>query len=502
LRWLRALPTRSRFWGIVVPVHLAAFTALYLGTLGLLERAYVEAGAAAAQVELDQAVHEMPLLVQGPRGSRNPHVFEHLLAAHLPLRLRLYRPDASAIGQSLVSADAEEVALVRGFLAGEEGEERTWVERADGRQWVRGLVRVRSTAACATCHREGETLGVATMRLDFTERFAEIHSLMGKRLAILLGAWLLLIGGVTLLVQRSVRRSAARLEADLQAAADGGEEAGTPAAGVALDPVAASVHGSLRRLVRRQRERERDVVRQLAHADQLATLGQLAAGLAHEIKNPLAGIQGALEVLRDDAGESENAHLFSEMLAELGRVNGILQRLLESGRAQPLRLVRCDMGRLLEDVVELLQPGLRRQRVELVREVAAVLPEVEIDPAKIRQVLVNLIQNAAEAMQESGGRVRLLASTDPGQSAVVLTVEDDGPGIPRENLERLFEPFFTTKFSGTGLGLPISKSLVEQHGGEIDVTSEPGQGTSFVIVLPLVHRAGDTVARSSSWPSS
>ncbi|MCM2268978.1 MAG: ATP-binding protein [Thermoanaerobaculia bacterium] len=484
---LRAVPARSRFWGVVVPIHLVAFSALYLGTLRLLERAYVEAGASAAEAQLEQAVREMPFLVQAARSGRNPHVFEHLMAAHLPIRLRLYRTDATPIGLRTVSGDAAEVELVREFLARDEPAEKVWVEEVGERQWVRGLVRLRAEPMCAPCHVVGEVRGAASMRIDFTDRLSSIRDLLGRRLTFLLGAWLLVIAGVTLVVQRTVRRSAERLEAELEAASTGAAAPPDSHAGVPLDPVAAEVHRTLRELLRRQREREHHVVRQLAHADQLATLGRLAAGLAHEIKNPLAGIQGALEVLRDEAGEGEQARLFGEMLEELKRVHGILHRLLESGRPAPLRLVRTDLGKLLRDVAELLRPSLKRQGVELTTEVADGLPETAVDPAKIRQVLVNLVQNAAEAMHDRAGHVRLRASAYADPSAVVLTVEDDGPGIAPESLARLFEPFYTTKFTGTGLGLAISKSLVEQHGGQIDVTSEVGRGTSFVLVLPIGH---------------
>ena len=175
------------------------------------------------------------------------------------------------------------------------------------------------------------------------------------------------------------------------------------------------------------------------------------------------------------------------MLAELKRVNVILYRLLEAGRPAPLRLARTDFAKLLGETSELLRPSLRRQKVELVTAAAADLPALQLDAAKIRQVLVNLIQNAAEAMQETGGRITVRASGFPAEAAVVVAVEDNGPGIPAEQLASVFEPFFTTKFTGTGLGLAISKSLVEQHGGRIEVTSQPGKGTSFLIILPAGH---------------
>jgi two-component system, sporulation sensor kinase E len=171
------------------------------------------------------------------------------------------------------------------------------------------------------------------------------------------------------------------------------------------------------------------------------------------------------------------------MLDELKRVNGILQQLLESGRPAPLRTVPTDLGKLLADTAELMGPSLRRHRVELKIEIAEGLPEARLDAAKIRQVLVNLIQNAAEAMK-SGGHVSVRASRFPEGGGVVIAVVDDGPGMTESVRERIFQPFFTTKFTGTGLGLAITRSLVEQHGGRIDVDSELGRGTTFFVMLP------------------
>jgi len=483
--WRRLDPAQARFWGVLVPIHVAAFLTLYFGTFQLLERAYTRAGATAARFQLDQAVRDVPFLVQASGLGRNPHVFEHMVAAHQPIGLRLYRADGAPLGARNVSADRAEAARVREFLDQERTPSEIWVEREGGRDWVRGMVRMTAQASCTICHTAGATLGVATMKLDFTEQLGEIRGELRLRVALLLALWLALIAAVTLAVQRTVRRSARRLEAEFSAATGGGVGDDTGASALPLDPVAAEVHRSLRELLRRQREHESQVASRLAHVDQLASLGQLAAGLAHEIKNPLAGIQGALELLRDETPDEERRKLHDEMLGELRRVHGILQRLLESGRPGPLRRVRTDLGRLLTETAVLARPALRRRRVELATETSESLPEVHVDPAKIRQVLVNLIQNAAEAMPEAGGHVTVRASGFPGEATVVVAVEDDGPGIAAEDLPHLFEPFFTTKFTGTGLGLAISKSLVEQHGGHVEVSSEPGRGTSFIVFLPV-----------------
>ena len=489
----RVLPaSRVRFWGLLVPIHLGAFAALYFGTFALLERAYTQAASTAARFQLDEAVRDMPLLSPAEMtatGAKNPHTFAGTLAANHPIGLRLYRRDGTPLGSQNLSIDRAEQERVRQFLADESARSETWIETdAQSRQWVRGLVRLNAGVSCSRCHEAGSTRGAAAMRLDFTEPLREIRTLMRWRIGWLLGAWLALIAGVAIFVQWTVRRSSARLEEELRAASAGEAGAlGPHSSALPLDPVTAEVHRGLRELLSRQRQREADVAVRLAHVDQLASLGQLAAGLAHEIKNPLAGIQGALEVLRDDSGDADTVRIYEEMLAELKRVNVILHRLLESGRPAPLRLARTDLGKLLGETSELLRPSLRRQRVELVTEAAAGLPALELDPAKIRQVLVNLIQNAAEAMQETGGRITVRASGFPAEAAVVVAVEDNGPGIPAEQLASVFEPFFTTKFTGTGLGLAISKSLVEQHGGRIEVTSQPGKGTSFLIILPAGH---------------
>jgi len=147
-----------------------------------------------------------------------------------------------------------------------------------------------------------------------------------------------------------------------------------------------------------------------------------------------------------------------------------------------------DIRPLIEDLRRLMEPGLRRQNVKLDTELARGEMLARVDGAKLRQVLINLVQNAAEAM-ENGGDIVLQAGPFPDGS-LVLAVKDDGPGISEDNQRKIFEPFFTTKFSGTGLGLAISRSLVEQHGGTLEVQSILGEGTTFYVLLP----GGDTQA--------
>ena len=476
-------PARLRFWGVVLPIHAVAFATLYFGNHSLLETAYSHAGAAAARRQIEQVVREMPTMMPSAPGRESPHLFGHLLAMQQPIGLRLYSDRSTLIWPKNLPADGDEIVRVRRLLSDTGREDDIWIEGQDGQHWVRGVVRVNTGIDCQPCHQAGRTLGAASIKIDFTRELASLHRLLGRRVGVLFGCWVLLVGGVAFVVQHTVRRSLSNLETDLAAAA-AGQGPSNPPPGLPLDPASAAFHQRLRDFVHRQRAREVEVVSRLARVDQLASLGQLSAGLAHEIKNPLCGIQGALEVLKHETADGSTARLYEEMLDELKRVNGILQRLLESGRPAPLRLARTSLALLLSEIVELMRPALARKKVEVEARVEGDLPEIQVDAAKIRQVLVNLIQNAGEAMGEESGHITVRASALPSGDGIVLAVEDDGPGISSDDLGHLFEPFFTTKFTGTGLGLTISKSLIEQHGGHIEVDSEAGRGTTFFVFLP------------------
>ncbi len=489
--WRRSRPTRARLW-IALCIHLVAFGILYLAMFGLVERAASKAGARTARFELDEAVRQMPVQWMGS----TPHSLSRVLAAQAGRGMRLYRPDGTPLGAAGRPADPTEAARVREFLAGTEPSESRVVSE-DGRQWVRATVRLSAGPRCAPCHELGTTLGAATLHIDFTAALAAIRDRLRGRMALLLGVWVVALGLVTLVVQRNVAKAGVRLRADL-ASADSDPE--TSSGALSLDPVTDEVHRNLRELLRSQRERESLLVTRLAHVDQLACVGQLAAGLAHEIKNPLAGIQGVLEVLREESDSEPTRHLYGEMLEELGRVDGILRRLLESARPAPPRLARTDLAHLLAEIAGLLRPALQRRQVELRIETSERLPEASLDAAQMRQVLVNLVHNAAEAMPESGGHVVVRAGRVDDEGTLAITVEDDGSGISPENLDQVFEPFFTTKFTGTGLGLAIAKSLVEQHGGRLEVSSEVGRGTSFVILLP--QRAAKEAAVAEGEPAA
>ncbi|MBI3078806.1 MAG: GAF domain-containing protein [Deltaproteobacteria bacterium] len=224
---------------------------------------------------------------------------------------------------------------------------------------------------------------------------------------------------------------------------------------------------------------------QVLQAEKLAALGELVAGVAHEINNPLAVVIGAAELLAPQVPEPLRASL-TRILEAGNRAGRIVEALLTFARRQtPER--RCwNLPALVQEVLTLKAADLQLSHIAVELDLAPDLPAVWVDGGQIHQVLLNLINNAHQAMagQPQGGRLRLVGTRLPPNS-VRLVVEDSGPGIAAEHLPRVFDPFFTTKGRGTGLGLSISYGIVQEHGGTLSVTSVPGEKTAFTIDLPV-----------------
>jgi len=225
---------------------------------------------------------------------------------------------------------------------------------------------------------------------------------------------------------------------------------------------------------------------QRAQAERLASLEQLAAGVAHEINNPLATILLYVDILRQEYGQKDRNLADLEMISsEARRCKRIADALLDFSRRKPISPQPTDLNALLQNVVQVEQRHEKYAPVNIVTDLDPTLPLIQADPAQLRQVLINLLNNAVEAMPH-GGRLSLRTRQQPA-GLVTVEVADSGVGIPPENLNRLFRPFFTTKppGQGTGLGLAIVSSIVRQHHGQISVQSQVGQGTTFTFSLPI-----------------
>jgi two-component system sensor histidine kinase PilS (NtrC family) len=232
---------------------------------------------------------------------------------------------------------------------------------------------------------------------------------------------------------------------------------------------------------------------QVRQADRLAAIGRLAAGLAHEIRNPIGSIRGSVEVLRESLNpQGDDRRLMDIVLRESDRLDAIIRDFLQFSRPPHLVRVPTDVSAMLDEILLMLShhggvQGTDAPAVQIRRDNAEPTLKAEVDPAQLRQALWNLCLNAVEAMPQ-GGELRVgvrTASPEAGRSLLEITVEDTGVGIAAAELTQVFEPFFTTKPQGTGLGLAIAHRIVEDHGGEIRVQSEPWRGSRFTIWLPL-----------------
>jgi signal transduction histidine kinase len=228
-------------------------------------------------------------------------------------------------------------------------------------------------------------------------------------------------------------------------------------------------------------------------ADKLAALGTLAAGVAHELNNPIGVISSRVELMLLDA---DAHHLPKQVRDDLGvlqrhaqRVARIAQGLLTFARHSPRDRRHVDLNQLVEDTFVLLEKPLTRQGVTVRHVLEPGLPSVIGDPNALQQVLVNLLTNARDAI-EGTGEVEVCTSVSANRSDVALIVRDTGRGIRPDVLPRIFDPFFTTKAEGTGLGLSISYGIVHDHQGTIDVQSRPGEGTTFALTFPAARADG------------
>ena len=224
---------------------------------------------------------------------------------------------------------------------------------------------------------------------------------------------------------------------------------------------------------------------QMSRAEHFATLGELATGLAHEIRNPLAGIAGVIEIVsRDLPPNSPARSVIKDAKEEALQINRILTELLETARPKPPEFRVSDICATAEHAVMFARQQAITKRIMIELEVTGAIPPVEHDPNQINQVLLNLLLNAIQSMNQPG---TVHVSLENDDDSVLITVADEGKGIPAEHLPNIFRPFFTTKGHGTGLGLSLARRIVESHGGHIDVTSEVGKGSQFGIRLPIVR---------------
>jgi signal transduction histidine kinase len=230
----------------------------------------------------------------------------------------------------------------------------------------------------------------------------------------------------------------------------------------------------------------------IQRADRMASIGELASGIAHEIRNPLAGIQGAIQILADEFPEDNPSRgITDEIQKQIYRLERLVKDLLNYAKPVPTNYLATDMNQLVDKVVTffMVQRG-KSENLKIEKKLYSPLPKIMVDPNSMEQAFLNIILNSQKAMPK-GGTFTISTHTLPGRrddgkevQEVQIIFEDTGIGILEENLPKIFNPFFSTRSDGTGLGLAITKNIIEEHGGRIEVKSQVNVGTKFIITLP------------------
>ncbi len=312
-------------------------------------------------------------------------------------------------------------------------------------------------------------------------------------------AWVVLTGAFALLaaagvlwrlISREVLHPLEQIHAGIE------EEEGAPGG---LGRVAATMR-ELRDTVNRTQAELDESHRTLRQVEKLAMVGKLAAGVAHSVRNPLTSVKLRLFSLERSLSLNARQKEDFTVIAEAVRhVDGIVGNFLEFSRRPRLSLRTVSLGEVVDGALRLLDSRLATFPVSLTVVRAPKLPEIEADPEQLREALLNILLNACEAMEYSGNlRVEESLRPRPDGPFVAVTVQDSGPGIPSDVLADIFTPFFSTKEQGTGLGLPIAKGILEEHGGDLLVESSPKTGSLFTLMIPVarVSKAGRAVAEA------
>ncbi len=402
--------------------------------------------------------------------------------------VRIFHPD----GRVLKSSEPHEIGRrvdphsLATFLGGK----RHDIFRASSGGEVVGVVKpIYTEKRCTPCHGAGRrVIGVLSLDLSLAEMEAQLLETSQLFGFTMLAIVLILTLGISLIFHRFVRLPLQKITGRM-AQVEKGDLTVTlvPKGDDEVSALMLSFNSMVDRLRTANDELQTLHYQQMERVDRLASVGEMSAGIAHEIKNPLTAISGAITVLSDDfAKDDPRREVVSKVLEQISRLDKAATDLLFFGRPGKPTLDHVDTNDLLNKTMFFVSQHPEAKNVHQNKEITRNLPPVWVDGKQLQQVFFNIIINAIQAMKDGG---TLLLQTDlvevRGKEVVRVLIGDSGPGIKPEDLEMIFAPFFTTKTQGTGLGLAICRQLMEQQGGTIEINSRLGEGTRVVITLPV-----------------
>jgi hypothetical protein len=343
---------------------------------------------------------------------------------------------------------------------------------------------VRNAPACHSCHpQDRPVIGAIEASMAVTEVAAKLGAEKKHALEIAFATLILVFGLISTFHYLFIVRPVNRISKALQKIKDGDLSATVP---VKRDDELGVIAGNINEMAASLRQARKELEEQhrqrMTRAEQLATVGEIAAGLAHEVKNPLAGISSALEVVVAETDESwPHREVLGQIIEEAHRIAGTINRLLDYTRPKRSEPEWWDLSLIAGDIQNFFAPQCQKHRVAFDVNLNEPSGRMHVDAGELRQVLMNILLNALDAVGP-GGWIRLQVEED--RTHVVFSISDNGPGMDEATRERIFQPFFTTKPAGTGLGLAIAMRTAKDMGGTLTVDTRPGAGTTFTIVLP------------------
>lgn len=335
---------------------------------------------------------------------------------------------------------------------------------------------------------EEKRLGIVRIGISTKKMYSEIAK---SRNRIIFMGIVALLAGITgsIIMARTISKPIKKLVKSAKAISQGNLD-------LKLDVTSRDEVGILTEAFRNMAEKLSRHINELIRTERLAVMGKIGANIAHEVKNPLDAIKGSAEYLQKKYHEDKTITKFTTIIKdEISEVVQFLDEYLQLARPAPPQFAQTDMNRVIGETLELAEKLIEQRRISVHKRLGRELPLLVADSIQIKQVFMNIILNAIEAMP-SGGDLTIstfkeihpeedLGKRDLAGEKIVVEFSDTGEGIPRENIEKIFDPFYTTKEEGSGLGLSISLSIIEKHKGKIVVTSKEGKGSVFRIILPV-----------------
>ncbi len=344
-----------------------------------------------------------------------------------------------------------------------------------------------NSARCHRCHSSADRLlGYLEVSFRFDPSERSYTGLLSSTIGFAMLFVVLLSVTLWYLQHRFVRRPIARLKDAIQGAMDGDLSVRVDVSGSdEIGRLTASFNQLISRLDKAQKELKAFHDRKMEMAERLATAGELASGIAHEIKNPLAGISSTLQVkLESTPEDSPDREILTEMAVQVRRIDKAVRDLLSYACPPEPEFKTGDLNERIKRCTSFISPVAELQNTAIRIQLQGEIPELLLDATLLDQVLVNILMNALQALR-TGGTILVTSEFEPTEQIAEVCIADNGPGLPDDLKDKVFRPFFTTKHKGSGLGLSICKKNVERHLGTIEVESELGAGTKFIIRLPV-----------------